>query len=111
MNRDDLQSNIENIERELADLKTVQGVIKSALGYSISYTHSALDQSQVLNQQLKVHFATGDGPILCSCSGSGFDTAFKIVNNAQIYYFRMLYDQQKITFYSNREILSVELLT
>lgn len=107
MKVEDIQDNIIELERELLDLKTIQGVIKSAQGYSISYQHNDSSQAGQLNQVLQLNFADGSGDILCYCAGSSFAVPLKPVGNSQKVYFYMLFDGQMITFYSNREILSV----
>lgn len=107
MNTNEIQQLILKLEKELLDIKTIQGAIKSAGGYTKDYVWS----STLQNQTLRVNFAPADSPILCYVFGGSFAVPLKISNNTQSFFFRLAFSGESATFFSNREILSVENIT
>lgn len=102
MNQEKLQDTIRMFENELRDLKNIQGAVRSVAGYFKTYYAS----STLQNQTLRLQFIDGDGPTLCYCPGSAFQVPFKIQNNTQDYFFRIL-TSGAYTFFSNRPIVSI----
>lgn len=100
-----IQTTIIALKNELRALKEIQGVIKSVSGYFYTY----YSQNTTQNQIIRVTFTSGDTPIICY-NNAGFSTPFKIQNNTQEYFFRLLY-AGATTFFSTRPIIKVENIT
>lgn len=102
INEDLLQNEISEMERELEDLKTVQGVLRTARAYSYTGTFGASGARITL----EITYADGDSPIVLSWFGSGFIVPLKIVGNKQKIHIG-IYGGQELSFYSTREIKNV----
>jgi len=107
MNNDLIQAEIAAIERELRDLKTVQGPIVNILGYKYSYyLHSYRE-----NTIFKITYIKGDQPLILIPNPDGgiFDPIpLAVVDNVQ-YLAAAIFGGQ-VDFYSNWEIVSIERL-
>lgn len=105
---DTIQKEIIELEKELVNIKTVQGSIKTVFGYSAGYANPDSTPLGQLDQVLELTYADGDGLILCIPNGASTVCPLPPVGNKQRFYFRILYYNEPIIFTSNREILSIE---
>lgn len=100
-----LQDEIVALENELMELKTIQGVLPNMNAFTENYIHT---NPSATNQIIEVEFADGDGLIFSGCTNQNYAAALDIVNNKQRFYFRLMFNGTKLTFYANRPILSVK---
>ena len=107
----DLQDEIIALENELKDLKTIQEVLPNMTAYTKSYTHTGTGQSGQVNQIIEVEYADGTGPIFSGCTNQDYGGVLEISSNKQRFFFRILFTNTKLTFYSNREIVAVRNIT
>lgn len=98
----DIQTQITELEKELHDLKTIQGVIRTARAYSYTGTFG----SSAARAMIEITYKDGDSPIILSWLGNNYTTPLKPVGNKQRVHLS-IYNGQKMTFYSTREILSI----
>lgn len=110
MDYKDIQQNIEQLERELFQLKTIQGAIKSATGYTYTYTHNVSEPQEQVDVVLEVTYSSGDGEIL-SAIYNNFVVPLKIENNKQKAYFRILNSGAKVVISSSRPVVSVVMVS
>ena len=105
MNNDLIQAEIADIERELRDLKTVQGPIVNVLGYKYSYTFNVSRDNTIF----KITYTKGDQPLIFYADPNGgvFDPIpLAVVDNEQ-YLASGIFGGQ-VDFYSNWPITSIE---
>lgn len=107
MDEKNIQDELERLEKELRDLKTIQGVIPTMNGYTYNYVHSGSGQQQV-NVLLEVEYADGEGEIYSGCMNTMLLAPLEIIGNKQRFFYRILFDNTISTFYANRPILSVK---
>ena len=99
---DNLQNQILVLEKELHDLKTIQGAVRSARAYSYAGTFGESGARIIL----QITYADGDTPIILSWEGSDLITPLRISGNKQKI-FLAIYGGQVLNFYSTREIKSI----
>lgn len=104
MDSNKIQETITEMERELHDLKTIQGGIKYMTAYTMNYTNGA---TGLTNQLLEVEYGDGEEPIFSELLGSNVAVALEITNNKQKFFLRLFYANQTISISSNRPILSI----
>lgn len=105
MNNDLIQAEIADIERELKDLKTVQGPIVNVLGYKYSYMFNVSRDNTIF----KITYVKGDQPLILIVEPLGglFDPIpLAVVDNVQ-YIASWIFGGQ-VDFYSNWQITSIE---
>lgn len=99
-----IQDMITEAERELHDLKTIQGGIKYMTAYTMNYTNG---NTGLTNQLLEVTYDDGEEPIFSELLGSNLAAALGINGNKQRFFLRLFYANQTISISSNRPILSI----
>lgn len=106
-----LQQNVAKMEKELKDLKTIQGAIKKASGFTGTYTHHDSTQQGQLNQIVEITYGDDNANTLSYVSGNRFAVMLQPNGNKQRVFFVMLNNNSTIVVQSNRPITSITRIT